>query len=583
MANLLALDWDGREARVAVARRRTTGVVLEQAFTVDLGSVADESMSAVEVGARLAAALSARQIGRCDTLVAVGRSRIELRALALPPSPVEELPDLVRFQALRQFANIGEDWPIDFVHLATGEEETLTVLTAAIAPEMVEQIRAACEAAEQSPKHLVLRPYAAASLLLRSMRDDNCRLMVDLLADEADLTVIADRQLVFMRTVRLPADDQRRPTVLMGEIRRTMVAAQNQLGGRAVERVVLCGNEQEHTDLKSRVEASLSLPVDVFDPFSAVEVAGELAANLPANPGSFTPLLGMLLDEAAGAAHAIDFLHPRKKPRPKSRKRTFALVGGAVAAVVLVAAGLAYSNYRSMDARIQELAQREEKLIEAEKTANQLIADASLLDAWNDGDVIWLDELRNLSKKYPPAQQAIITQLVAAGGQREGGGRYFIDCAAASPDAITDIERRLRDARREVQGTGGATDDNKLGYGWSFKKMVTIKPPTEEETAEQPSAADPSPSPASNTSPPPEASPKTDAGAAPGDPGDGADDSEEIGDAESDNAQSAGAQSAGAESGDAESAGAESAGEAKRDAENADAENGEGGVAEDRS
>ena len=37
MSRLLALEWDGREARVAIGRSRGKDLVLEQAFAVDLG------------------------------------------------------------------------------------------------------------------------------------------------------------------------------------------------------------------------------------------------------------------------------------------------------------------------------------------------------------------------------------------------------------------------------------------------------------------------------------------------------------------------------------------------------------------
>lgn len=495
MANLLALDWDGREARVAVARRRGADIVLEQAFAVPLGAGgADETFSEAEVGQRLAAAFSARQIGRCDSLVAVGRSRIELRSLALPPSPIEELPELVRFQALRQFAAIGEDWPLDFVHLNTGEEETFTVLAAAISPELVQDIRAACGTAGQSPRHLVLRPFAAASLLLRNMRDEACRLMVDLLADEADLTVVADRQLVFVRTVRLPETDdaERKHRSLLVEIRRTMVAAQNQLGGRAVERIVLCGGQEEHADLQARTTEALSLPVDIFDPLTAVELGSRLEGELPAKVGRFAPLLGMLLDEASGSAHAIDFLHPRKKPQPKSRKRTAAMLGAGLAAILLLGAGLAYAKYSAMGAEAAALKKKAQQLTKTEEIANQAIAEAQVLDAWNSGDIVWLDELRNLSENYPPAEEAVITLFAATGGQREGGGRYYIDCAAVEHQAIAEIERLLRDQRHEVLGSGGSTEETEAGYRWVFQKMVSIAPPTEEPAAEEP-AADESP------------------------------------------------------------------------------------------
>src|SRR5688572_17709621 len=100
MARLLALEWGLREARVVVARTQGGGIVVEHAFAVDFGPRdAGQTVSDEAIADKLAKALAARGLGRIETLVAVGRASIELRQLTLPPSPLDELPDLVRFQA----------------------------------------------------------------------------------------------------------------------------------------------------------------------------------------------------------------------------------------------------------------------------------------------------------------------------------------------------------------------------------------------------------------------------------------------------------------------------------------------------
>ena len=285
MSRLLAIEWDLREARVVVARTRGPTVTLEHAFAVDLGPRdPGQTFADVNVGSKLAAALAARNVGRAETLVAVGRASIELRQLTLPACPLEELPDMVRFQAMREFTTLGEDWALDFVHLDTGDEEGVTVLAAAISPAMVDQIRDTCQGAELAPNRLILRPLAAASLLRRRDGETatDCRLMVDLLSDEADLTVLVDEHVALMRTVRLAtaADPATQSRALLGEIRRTIASAQNQLGGRRVEKVVLCGGGSDQTALKEIIEAELSLPVEMFDPFSEKHIdASALAAR----------------------------------------------------------------------------------------------------------------------------------------------------------------------------------------------------------------------------------------------------------------------------------------------------------------
>ena len=209
MAQLLALDYGGSEARLVVAAARGGRVVIEQAFCVPLGSgQPGEDGGEVDVGRRIAAALADRGIGRIDVLVAVPRTSVELRQLSLPQAPDEELPELVGFQAMRQFNELDEDWLLDFVPIDLPAEGHRAVLAAAIGPQLVDQIRQTCETANLKLQRLILRPCAAASLLGRSRAagPSQLELLVDLLSDEVDLTVMLDRKVIYMRTTRLGGD-----------------------------------------------------------------------------------------------------------------------------------------------------------------------------------------------------------------------------------------------------------------------------------------------------------------------------------------------------------------------------------------
>jgi Tfp pilus assembly PilM family ATPase len=484
MTRLVALEWDGREARVAVGRKRGKDLLLDEAFAVDLGPrEAGNTAADPQVGVRLAAALAARRIGRTEALVAVGRAGIELRLLSVPPAPDAELPDMVRFQAVRQFSALGENWPLDFVKLGAAEDGSANVLAAAISPDLVQQITTTCQTADVTPTHLVLRPFSAASLVVRKAPDDRCRLLVDLLTDEADLTVLDGSQVVFIRTVRLPAatESEGLARPLLGEIRRTMVAAQNQLHGKAVERIVLCGDSRDHAAHKSRLEQDLALPVDLFDPFSAVELSYELRTDRPEHSGRFAPLLGILSDEAAGIGHAIDFLHPRKRPKPPDQNRRNLAIGGLAAATLLLAVGLVWWQLRSLDAQIRQLTDVGKKQKTEVESAKKLETNAGEIDKWTDGDVPWLDELHRLSKQFPSGDEAVVTHL-STGVRKDGGGLMTIDGKVKESSLLARLEQKLRDPRYEIHG-GGTDEDPQDKYPWRFKATIAIKTEAEVKQA----------------------------------------------------------------------------------------------------
>src|SRR5262245_25675928 len=480
MSRLVALEWDAKEARVAIGRSRGSGVIVEQAFTVPIPQPAEGTPAQPDVGGALAAALAEQGVARSEAMVAVGRTSIELRFLSTPPVPEEELPEIVRFQAVRQFTTLGEDWPLDFVPLAPNADGGMNVLAAAIAPDMLEQIRKDCLTAGITVSRLVLRPFAAASLLKGQLDDSKCRMIVDLLHEEADLTVLIGSQVIFPRTVRLPtvSDADVLARTLLAEGRRTMIAAQNQLGGRRVEEVIIFGDGQHHSTLKALLEKELSLTVKLVDPFDSVEWA-DSRARKPEYPGTFAPLLGIMLDEAAGHAPVIDFLHPRKKPAPPDKRRTYATAIAAIAAVVLVAFGFMQWRLWKLDSQIRVLTANRTKGDKLAKDSAKPIKDAELLDAFAAGDVTWLDELARISEKLPPNEAAMVSELNATTLPKAGGGTIKLVGHADKSDRVAALEDSLRDKLHTVSPKGTTQDQNRVELQWAFDELITVAPPNQ--------------------------------------------------------------------------------------------------------
>jgi Tfp pilus assembly PilM family ATPase len=476
MARLVGVEWDAREARVVVARTAGREVGFEEAFAVELGEGAESA--AGDAGQRLAAALSERSIGRGEVLVAVLRGKVELRLLQTPAAPDDELPDLVRFQALRQFAGMDADWPLDFVRLASPDESQIRVLAAAAAPKLLEEVHAVCQTGLGPPKRLILRPCASASLLHRRMPDERCRLLVELSADEADLTVLVGGQAVLLRSVRLPAQDL--APWLVGEIRRTMAAAENQLGSQSVDSVVLCGSEGEHAGLFRELGQQLSQPVELFDPFAGATLGPHLQDALPAHPGRYAALLGLLQDEAAERPPAIDFLNPRRRPAAPKRGLHYATAAAAAVILLAVLGFFLGARLRTLDGQIQTLREESQDCDADVKAAQKLRAEISEIDKFTAGDVNWLDELYEVSAKFPPPEKAIVDQaaLQATPG---GGGQIELDGFVRDPEVIETMEKSLRFEGHQVTGSGGQYDDRQKGLKWKFKERINVAAPPVQE------------------------------------------------------------------------------------------------------
>jgi Tfp pilus assembly PilM family ATPase len=479
MQRLIALEWDSNELRVALARQKGKAAVVDEAFAIPFHEN-ESRVTPAEIGQLLGKELQQRGIPKGDALIAVGRANLELRFLTTPPAPAEELPDLVRFQAMRQFTTLGDDWPLDYSPLGTAADGSANVLATAVSPEIVGQIRSVCAAAGLTPKHLVLRPFAAAALLRSSTQDETCRLTVDMLGADADLAVLIGPNVVYPRTVRLPSSDappEMRARALLGEVRRTIVAAQNQLGGRRVEQIIIFGDETKLPELQTAWKNELQMDLKVIDPFSAIETGDALQRVRPATPGAYAPLLGLLADEASGRSHAIDFLHPRKRPPPPNRNRLYQIVGGSLAASVLVLVGLAWWNISSLNAKLRGLEadlREQTKLVDQGKGTRAKVQE---LEKFSAADVNWLDEIERLSQRFPTAEQARVEDLLALAKTNIGGGNLVVQGVADQPDTINAMESALRDDQRTVMGSGSKRDPRSTDLAWRYREEIVVHGP----------------------------------------------------------------------------------------------------------
>ena len=475
MARLLAVEWDARGARVATGRVTGHELVLEAAWSLDWcgGDDGDEPGARF---VRLAESLTERGAGRGEWLVAIPRGRAELRVLQTPPVPDDELPELVRFQAMRQFASLSEEGPLDFVRLENDQRSQFQILAASLPPSVLEEVYRCAAACHATPQRAVLRPFASASLFSRHTTSRDSELLVELNGEEADVTVLIGGQAVLVRSVRIVADQPSRPLVV--EIRRTIAAAQNQFGDQPMERVTLVGAGNELGTLPEELRQALEMAVEVFDPFDAVR--WESTAVLPEQRGRYAALLGMLQDEARGNAPTLDFLNPRRRTPAVDRRVRYAAFAGLAVVCAGLLAILLWVYVRGYDTRIAALQAEAQDLNQQVEIAGQLESDVREIDRFAIGDVNWLDEMYLLSERLPPAEDALVASA-SFNSIPTGGGQILLEGFVREPGVIGDLENKLRDERRKVSGSGSQLDERRRELPWQFRETIVVAPPDLEE------------------------------------------------------------------------------------------------------
>jgi hypothetical protein len=486
MPRILAIDWDRNEVRGLLISAGATGTSFSGAWTASLATAEPEGLSGKQIGSRLAAAIAGQVSGKTTTLVAIGRDHVQIKLLSLPPAPADELPDLVRFQSEREFTALGSEAALDFVPITGDAQTPHQVLALALSPTGLAEAKDICEAIGVEPDRIPVRGCAAAAFATRAGGVDAGQvvLVVNPLAEEADLVVQADDKIILLRTVRLPdlAQKEGRQRALSGEIRRTIAAARQQTE-RQVTKVIVCGNDASVVAGGS-IGDDLDIPVLILDPVAQAPAGLSSKGLSPENLGRFAAVLGLALGEADRQRPIVDFANVRK--RVDSRRFTrMHILAAAAAACVLLAAGLFL--WQQMAGAAGELARLQQEIRDTETKADgfkTVTAQAAAINRWLATDVNWLDELEQTArrirpepltaKNFPVAKDALLTQVTInrSTGQEANGGRMVLQGAAKNAVAVKEIEDRLRDANHHVTTDLEKQDKTIPGYDWAFGLAV---------------------------------------------------------------------------------------------------------------
>ncbi|PQO25434.1 hypothetical protein C5Y96_24135 [Blastopirellula marina] len=479
MAKKLAIEWDSRSLRLVVARQRGSSIVVDQALHIPL-PIPPEGTDPGPVESRVARLLTeqvaAHGLSKLPAIVAINRSSIELQVVTVPPVPDDELPDIVRYQAIRECTNLGDDGVVDFVKMPPTDDGKSRVHAAAISAKTLKSCQKLCDQAQIQPQSFYVRSFGSAHLVASQSRlAGQTFLIVEPLEDRVELTVVSQSNVILTRSTRVPGEPNtdHYTQALQGEIRRTMLAAQSKGTSESITQIVILGQPTSPETWRSLGE-DLKAKVEFLDPLSAEHVSSSVQVA-PEIASQFGALIGTLLADGSAHQATIDFLNPRRKPDPPDRKRIFVLAGLAAASVVLMATYLMYSGIASRDAEIAELKENIAKLQKSNKPLIAIEDEVIEIDNWVTSDVQWLNELYRMSKQLPSADEMITTRIHMQPSNGEGG-TTALEGYVADQSVIRKIETSLMDEHHAVLGKGSQERVYGDNYTISFQEYVTITP-----------------------------------------------------------------------------------------------------------
>jgi Tfp pilus assembly PilM family ATPase len=487
LARFLALDWDHQQLHI-VAATVNRGVVRIERAAVFPEPQTPNLAEAEALGRRLRERLKEAGIAPAPVLACVGRDRVILKDVRHPPVSAAEEPGLVRFQTVKELTEAADEVVIDYTAgglSGNGVERRAVVLV--IRRELLQAYQALCQAAGLKLAALTPRVFGIAACvqhLTGTAEDGNGSVgavaVLTRAEQWAEFCVLRAGVLCFARSAA-PGN------TLPGEIRRNLAVHAGQSPQHPVEAVYVAGTNDQ-IELRDRLQEMLGLPVHSLDPF-----ARTTQPEVPATGrGAFAGPVGLLYAQAVGSL-PINFVNIKQPVAARDPAKRRLLVGAAVAAVLLLGlSGWCYSQLADHDRELNELSLQNADL---DRQLSAIEVDAAHLKAigeWTDGEIVWLDELYDLTERFPSTPNLRLTELIGIPLSRTGKDKHIANLTLggiATEDAVAlTLNTRLNEDSRYYRvpypdltnnNTGGPGPLQQFRRKFTQKMDIERRPPVE--------------------------------------------------------------------------------------------------------
>jgi Tfp pilus assembly PilM family ATPase len=399
LARFLALDADSSRIQVVSANIKGSSLKLEKAMLwaedPPLGA-----NNAAEIGRRLAEKLHEAGIAPAPLLVSVGRDRVILKDVKIPPVAPHEEPAVVRNQARREFTESGADVAIDYVPLGdNGNGTEHKVLIVSLRREVLQTYTTMAEAAGLKLVGVTPRPFAFYAGLQRAISAGevpppepvNSAIGVLVRGEKwGEFAIFRDGRLVVARSLAAPtvAGD----TALLGDLRRNLAIHATHMPDAPVKAIYLAEPDSP-LGLRERLQEALEIPVHCYEPLIGVAA--------PDGPrGGLTAAAGLLALRADTATLPINFVQPREPKPPRSANQSVVIALGALAAAVILGfIGVGTMMVMAKDKKIAEMQKNKNDIDNLVRTHDTDLKIVRGVDEWSATDINWLDELYDFTAR----------------------------------------------------------------------------------------------------------------------------------------------------------------------------------------
>lgn len=500
MSRFLAIDIDPQGLHAVLGTARGGAIRIERTLSWgDDGPLPPLTVdSAKAIGEQLRDRLKAARMEGAPALVAIGRDKVILKEVRFPTVPPSEEPALVRFQATKEITDAPEDVVVDYAPTDTDAGDGRRATAVIVRKDVFAAVQAMCTAAGLKLVGVTPRPFAVAAGLTRAYatgavpppeRPGDADAALTFGTSGGEFTVVRSGQVTFTRTI--PAPVLVSEQLLLAEVRRNLAVYASQNPAQPVQAVYVAEAEAGTGGWAGRLRAALAIPVHPFDPLAGADPGIPVEVR-----GRFAGAAGLLAGKAADAL-PINFVSPRQ-PKAQADPKKRQMILAALAALLLVGAGLVY-GYLTLQSAETKLANLRREKQELENELANTEVDGKRLDAvdnWSNREISWLDELFDMTDRFPKGDTVRVNEFKGAviapdpkTGKQVASGTIDVFMGAKTPDPTYGLRAALdRDSTnpkvKYYVGSTNTTNGQASGntpYKEFFKLHAQInrRPPTE--------------------------------------------------------------------------------------------------------
>ncbi len=475
MAKNVIIDWQKDSLIVGTGNRRGGGVVFDQLRIV---SLAETDRGLTSPSQALRKLVQEMGLGKSDAIVIASRENVEVRTVSVPNVEPDELPDIIRYQAQRQMANMGESWPLDFILLPGSSNESRIALAAALSPAHIAEYEAAVTASGLHLKQILLRPIEIVRFAMMAdtsgRMKDGAAVILCLTDQHSDLLLLSSGAVVQLRSTRLPSDPVSAGQTLVSEIKRSLVAASAQLNGQSIISALLIAPADLAAKVESTIAQAIGCDVSVVDPMVMLPLGTDQSEALTHTASNrLAALAGVIGTPAPDKRTVIDFKNPKKRPPKQVNVRKYAIAGGLAVTVALGGIYWLYSTHQSMNEELALLKREINDKRPMADLARKQVADFNAVKKVLDSSPNWLAELETIALNKPSSDKVILYNPVFSVGSK-GEAIIKSKVYGVSPSLISEFESSLRsDEKFTVNTTERSNTEAWAAYPWESGMTVS--------------------------------------------------------------------------------------------------------------